>query len=647
MRENRIYGVGALAVIAVLFILVNLVANLTLSGVKVDLTERHLFTLAKGTRTTLAKLDEPVTFRLFYSVSLANRFPAVRSFGNRITDLLDSFKDASGGKLRVEIVDPVPFSDAEDEAVAAGVRGTDTGGGDRFYLGLVASGPLGGREVIPAITGDREALLEYDLAKLVVSLTAERKPKLGVISSLPMDTGPGGPIMAMQGRSRPYAIYSQLKSSFDVQMLVGDFYEIPADFDLLLIADPNPLKPQQLYAIDQFVLAGKRAIVLVDPFAELASQMDPTTGEPAQFGALESDLDPLFARWGIKLEPGKVAADQDFATRVAMPGEGNRQPLSYVVWLQIPKDGMNRDDAITGALDQVLMASSGVLRPLDGRSTTVEPLIQTSVNAALLPVDVVRDARDPRSLAAGFVSGNRKLTLAVRITGPVASLFPDGPPKPAVGDKVPPPVVAGAAPPYGTKERAHLAKSGGPINVVVFADTDVLDERLWAEVQNMGGQQVITARADNGNLLLNSAENLAGSDALIDIRSRGEVGRPFLVIEELQRAAEAKFLARQEALESQLSETEARLTALSGGALGADGAALDAQQKEAIAEAQAQISATRKELREVQRNLRLDIDQLERAIRLINIAMVPIGVAVIALFVAAWRRHRRARRRIA
>lgn len=648
MRENRIYGVAALAVILVLFVLVNLIANLTLSGVKVDLTERHLFTLAKGTRATLAKLDEPVTFRLFYSVGLANRYPAVRSFGSRITDLLESFRQASGGKLRVEIVDPAPFSEAEDEAVAAGVRGSDTGGGERFYLGLVGSGPLGARQVIPAITGDREPLLEYDLAKLVVTLTAERKPKLGIISSLPMATGPGGPIMLAQGRSRPYAIYSQLRGSFDVAMLDDKFTEIPADIDVLMIADPNPMTAQQLYAVDQFVMAGKRAMVLVDPFAELASQMDPTTGEPAQFGAVESDLEPLLSRWGIKLEPGKIAADQDFATRINMPGGGNRDPLSYVVWLQLPKEGMNRDDAITGGLDEVLIASAGVLQPVEGRTTTIEPLIQTSTNAALLPVDVVRDARDPRSLITGFVSGGKKLTLAARITGPVASAFPDGPPKP---DPQAPAAAAGTSaatePGYGATARPPLAQSASPINIVVFADCDVMDERLWADVQDMGGQQVIRARADNGNLLLNTAENLAGADSLVDVRSRGEVGRPFLVIEDLQRAAEAKFLARQDALESQLNETEARLNTLSAGGTGANGAVVDAQSRAAIAEAQAQISATRKELRDVQRNLRQDIDDLERLLRMVNIALVPIAVAIAALIVAAWRRHRRTRRRIA
>lgn len=635
----RIAGGLALALIAALFLAVNLIAQVGFSGYRLDLTENKLYTLSDGTRAILDKLDEPVTLRLYHSATLANQFPSIKTFAGRVTELLDAFRRAGNGNIRIEIIDPIPYTTAEDEAVAAGIRGNDTPSGEAFYFGLVGTGPIGGREVMPVITPDRESFLEYDLAKMIVSLTAEHKPVLGVISALPLDVGFGGAMAAMRGQSHPFAVYSQLSELYDVRMMSPDFVEIGAHIDMLLIAHPPKLKPQQLYAIDQFVLAGGRAVVLVDPNAEVVSQGARPGGPPPQ---LASDLDTLLAAWGVKVAPDQVIGDAQLATKVTVAG--SRRPLDYLVWLRAAKANFNPDDIVTASLSQVLFATSGAIGTLDGATTTVTPLITTSTEAGVFNPVAVRVTGNPEDLARMFKPEGHAFTLAARITGPAPTAFPEGPPQ-VTGEEAPNPTPEGATPAFGAGDRPQLKESATPVNVVVVADVDVLDDRLWVQEVGQGAERSLVPVADNGNFIVNAVENLAGSADLIAIRGRGPASRPFTVVNDLKRAAEQKFMARSEELQAKLDATQARIVELrrSGGA--GNGAIVSAETERALADARAEVAATRRELREVQRNLNVDIETLESRLRFINIGLVPLLVAGIAVVLSFARlRRRRARK---
>ncbi|MFA5119560.1 Gldg family protein [Zavarzinia sp.] len=639
--RTRIAGGLALALIAALFLVVNLIAQVGTGGWRLDLTENRLYTLSDGTQAVLAKLDEPVTLRLYYSVSLSNQFPAIKTFATRVTELLDAFKRAGHGNVRVEIIDPISYTQAEDEASAAGIQGNDTPSGEAFYFGLVGTGPIGGREVIPVITPDRESFLEYDLTRLIVSLTAEHKPVLGVISALPLDVGFGGAMAALRGQSHPFTVYSELSELYDVRMFAPDFVEIGSHIDALLIAHPPKLNDQQLYAIDQFVLSGGRAVVLVDPNAEVASQ---GAGQGAPPPQMASNLDPLFAKWGVKVADDAVIGDADLATKVTVPG--SRRPMDYLVWLRVPHAQMNPKDVVTADLNQVLFATTGAIQTLDGATTKVEPLITTTADSGPLNPLAVRMTGNPDDLRQMFKPGGKPFTLAARITGTVSSAFPDGPPKVADA-QAPNPTKPGDTPAYGAKERAPLKQSEKPVNLIVIADADVLDDRLWVQDTGQGGQRSAVPVADNGNLILNAVENLAGSSDLIAVRGRGPASRPFTVIADMKRAAEQKFQARAQELQAKLQATEAKIQELRSQRGGANGAIVSAETEKAIADARAEVGATRRELRDVQRNLDVDIDRLESRLRFVNIGLVPIIVALVALVLSMVRmRARRARRGI-
>lgn len=637
----RIAGGLALVLIAALFLAVNLIVQVGGAGLRLDLTERQLYTLSPGTRAVLDKLDEPVTLRLFYSATLSNQFPAIKTFAGRVTELLDAFRRASDGKLRVEIIDPISYTVTEDEAVAAGIQGNDTPSGESFYFGLVGTGPIGGREVMPVITPERESFLEYDFARMIVSLTAERKPVLGVISSLPLDVGFGGPMAALRGQSHPFAVYSQLSELYDVRQMAPDFVEIGSHVDLLLIAHPPRLGPQQLYALDQFVMGGGKAVVILDPNAEVAMQGAQRGAPPPQTA---SDLGPLAAAWGFEVDPEKVVGDGDLATKVTVAG--NRRPMDYLVWLRAGKAQMNAADIVTGDLNQVMFATAGAIEKLDGATTTVEPLIETTANAGTFNPVAVRMTGNPEDLAKLFKPEDRRFILAARITGPARTAFPDGPPQVEEKDQPNPPK-PGEVPAFGARERPQVKDAN--LNLIVIADADVLDDRLWLQDGGPGaGRQQRVPIADNGNLIVNAVENLAGSTDLIAIRGRGPASRPFTVVADMKKAAEQKFLTRSQELQAKLQATEARIQDLRGGgaASGApNGAIVSAETEKALADARAEVASTRRQLRDVQRSLDVDIERLEANLRFINMGLVPLVVALVALALSLTRQRRRRARR--
>ncbi len=431
-------------------------------------------------------------------------------------------------------------------------------------------------------------------------------------------------------------VMTQMRQFLEVRDVPLDAAEIDAAIGVLMVAHPQNVSARAQYAIDQFVMRGGRLLLLVDPHSEAQAFRPDPRGRPQTETA--SDLPRLLEAWGIAYDRNQVAGDLRGAFRVRANPQDRVQAVDYVAWFAATGPGqIARGDVVTGELNQVAFGSPGVLSRREGAAIEFTPLVTTSTEAALIPAEKVRADPNPSAILAEFRPGGQALTLAARVRGQLASAFPDGPPAPAEGEEAP------------TRTRPHLARSEGNANLVIVADSDVLEDRFWVRVQDFFGQQVAQPTADNGALVINTLDNLAGSDALIGLRSRGESRRPFELVEAMRRTAEAEFRSREQALTRKLEETERKLRELrQGGATAAERgraeAVLTAEQRAAIEEARRDIVQTRQELRGVQRDLRREIEALERTVKLAAIVVVPVLVAVVAVLLGIWRVRRRARR---
>jgi ABC-type uncharacterized transport system involved in gliding motility auxiliary subunit len=627
----------ALACIGLMLVAVNIIAGRFLTA-RLDLTGERLYTLSRGTRQTLARIDEPITLRFYYSSRLGDAVPAYGVYAQRVRELLDEYVAAAKGKLRLEIHNPQPFSDVEDRAVAFGLQAVPLDQqGEQVFFGLAGTNSTDDQQIVAFFAPERERLLEYDLTRLVHNLAVPKRTVVGLISSLPLE---GDMMAAMRGRPvRPLAIIDQLRQLDRLETIGADLEAVPPDIDVLMLVHPQNLPDKTLFAIDQFVLKGGKALVFVDPYSELQAGERTQPGAPA-----DSDLAPLFKKWGLRLLPNTVAGDRQNAMRVAVSAGGGRaQALDYIAWLKLRGSDINHDDVITADLKQLAMGSAGILEPVEGATTRLEPLVTTSPDATKIPVDKVAPLPDVAGLLTGFKSDHTRYTLAARISGPVETAFPNGPPKPAVAKPDEPakpddpPKPADTTPPSD-----FLRQSVQPINVVVVADTDMLDDRFWADTRDFFGRRVTVPFANNADFVANAVEVLAGGEDLIDLRSRGSSARPFTVVDDIQRAADERYAAEQRALQDKLKQTQQKLRELTGNDP-ANPAALSPEQTQTIDEFRAEMVATRQQLRAVQAALRQDIEWLKAVLEFCDIALVPILVAVAAVVLGGLRlrRHRR------
>jgi ABC-type uncharacterized transport system involved in gliding motility auxiliary subunit len=609
----RLYAFLAIALAAIAFVAINIAADTALTTAKLDLTENAQFTLAKGTRDIIANLKEPITLRFYFSKEVAADYAQTNDYAKRVRDLLGEYAALGHGKIILEEVDPEPYTDAEDRATANGLTGAPTDSGDTVYFGLVGSNQIDGKEVIPYFTPDREQYLEYDLTSLIYRLSTPKKPVIGIISSLPLQTGPGGIQAMMQGRGQPFAIYSELSQTYTTQMLPAQFAAIPKDVNVLMIAHPAGLGDAQLAAIDQFVLSGGRALIFVDPYSEVAqagaSPYQPAAAPPS------SDLPKLFRAWGLGYSPDKFVADRKLAQQV-QSGDP-RDPIAfYPAWLHLTPENFADRDVITANLQTLNLASVGALHALKGATTSFTPLVTSSDQAGLLDAAEARMQTRPQDMMGEVMPTGEKYVIAARVSGEAKTAFPS---------------------------TARVKQ--GRINVVVMADSDIFDDRFWVRVQNLLGRKVAAPFADNGAFVMNAVENLTGSEDLISLRTRSASQRQFTVVRDIQAKAQAQFKQEEQALQQRLTDTQQRLRDLEqgGGATTGKTAGLSTAQQAEVEQFKRQLIDTRIQLRDVQHNLRKDIDALGAQLAFVNIVLVPLLVALFAVALAALRRRRRAR----
>jgi ABC-type uncharacterized transport system involved in gliding motility auxiliary subunit len=620
------FGYSTLLLLFGALVVAVMVSNTWVRGVRIDLTENNLYTLGEGTRAVLRDIDEPINLYLFFSNEATETLPTLRSYAVRVREMLEEFAAyAPDGKLVLNVVDPLPFSEEEDRAEQLGLQGANVGpNGEAVYFGLAGTNSVGTTDRIPFFDPDprKEALLEYDLARLVYKLATTDKPVVALLTSAPVS---GGFNPQTQQPTQAWVSVEQAQQLLEVRTLPPSLLRIDDDVDVLWIVHPQGLDDTTLYAIDQFVMRGGRALIFVDPNAEVLAGADPTgLGLPPSGSS--STLDPLFAAWGVTFDTASVVADNRYGLSI-----GPRfQTVRHIGLLGLDAEAMSQDDPITTGLNLVNVGIAGHFELAEGATATLTPLLQSSLESRLMPGNRFIFLADPEELLDGFSPDGKQYVLAARLSGPLTSAFPAGAPtnedREAAVD-----AALGAA---------HLASTENA-NHVLVGDVDILSDRLWVQAQNFLGQRLLQAFANNGDFIVNALDNLSGSAALVGLRSRATYTRPFTRVEELRRRADLEFRATEERLEAELTQTEQRLGELQ--AARNDGGSSLLMTPEQQAELQRFLDEQiriRQELRAVRRNLDADIDRLGTRLKVINIALVPVLLTIAALGVVVVRRRK-------
>ena len=636
----RLLTGGGLAIAVVLFFTVNVLSHVAFRSARVDLTEQRLYTLSEGSRNILQGLDEPVTLRFYLSKKLAVELAGIRGYTNRVLELLQEYEQAAGGNLVLHVIDPEPFSEEEDRAVGYGLRGVPIDQGNaQFYFGLVGTNATDDRELIPFFQQSREEFLEYDFTKLVYRLANPKQKIVGLLSTLPLDGGPQMPFPQAAGGGPPWMIMDSIREVMEVKVLDKAVTDIPEDVDVLMVVHPKRLGDPTLYAIDQFVLRGGRAVVFVDPHAE-ADRVLPNPRNPMGMqGPRNSDLGPVFDAWGIELIDGKVVGDLPLAKRVNFQKEDRMMVADYPVWIDLTPRQLNAEDVVTAKLPNLTMASAGILRKKEDSAVEWTPLVETDDQAMQVEAARLQFMPDVEGILRDYRPGDETLVLAARLNGKVKTAFPDGRPPAEETDEPKEPETASAG--KETEQPPHVAESAEPINVIVVADTDMLQDRFWVQSQNFLGQRIGIPTAANNDFVTNALDNLTGSHDLISVRNRGSFSRPFTLVRAIQQEAEARYRQKEQALQQRLKDTERKIQDLQKRKEDQTTIILSAEQQAALEGFRQELVATRKALRNVQHELQKNIDSLENVVKFLNIGLMPLVIAVGGVVLGAWNMRRR------
>ena len=636
MKKKLLFSPIGLTAIAFTLLFGVLVISF-IPSLRIDLTEDRLYSLSEGTLNILSNLSEPIELMFFYSDSATEDVPQLRTYGNRVQELLREIVIASEGNLSLRVIDPEPFSEDEDLATQYGVRAVPvTQGGEGVYFGLVAANGdadvpdlLRATETMPLIRPDQEEFLEYEFMKIITQVNNPERTVIGLVTQLDIDGGFDP--MTGQG-TQQWMIMDLIRQLYDVRRIdiSSDFIE--EDVDILMVVHPQGLSDRFLYAIDQHILRGGDVLLFLDPNADSMVGRSPQ-GNLIPAG-MSSELPGLIEAWGLEFDNSKVLTDNELALRVMM-GQGQRA-VPHLGMLGVQRNFLAQEDIITNRLETINLSSAGAISQSNEGSLSFEPLIVSSSEAMLMDRSFVESVTDPNVLFDEFESEERSFVIAARLSGLIETAFPEGqPPIPEAEEESSPDDVDGEVSSVSDavsevddvnaeSEMPHLNASLEPTNIVVFADSDLLTDRLWVQVTQFFGQRIPQPFANNGDLVINAMDNLSGGADLSSIRSRGRYSRPFTKVLTLQREADDRLRQEESELSARVAETESALAELNTNEEGNPIGEITPEIQTEIDRFNGELIETRRRLREVRFQLTEDIEQLGSNLKAVNTALVPI-----------------------
>ena len=566
-----------------------------MSDLRLDLTENKLFTLSQGSVSILKNVNTPVQLDLYYSEKEARPYPQFRQYAERVIEKIEEYAAQSNGKITLARVDPEPYSSSEDQAIANGIAAVPLeDGSGPLYFGITAR-TKNKVQSIGFIKPESEQNLEYELSKLIQTVQAIKKPKVALLSDLPVS---GALASEFEQASPAWVVYRQLSERYELIQLSPQNASIPPDVDVLWVMHPRSWPTATVSQLRRYVESGGHAVIMLDPYAESIPALAGVANE-TKSDYLTSDLGTLFSTWGIGYDPTTVVLDSKYAWLMQL--NENQFPKRNPALISLPSAAMNQQDVVAANLDRIVFSSAGALSILENSQLSIQPLLQSSDSSKLISVDQLQQSsEDPEQLLNKFISSQEPFVLAARFTGN-----------------------------FSDKSAAKK-----PANFIVIADTDLLSDRLWVLENSLFGQSVFSAQASNGDFFFNIIDQLSGSDDLISIRSRGMVSRPFTKVDQIRRTSEQAYRDSQTQVLASLQDVENQLNNIQATQKNSSKLLESPEYKTAIAKK----VKLRQQLRHIQHELNNDVDRLGQIVKIINIFSVPILLLLIA-WAVYWRRR--------
>ena len=589
------YFLISLVCTILIFLSFNFIINKINFNIGIDFTSTKTFTLSKGTKNVLANIEEPLKIEFIYSRSLSKNIPIIQNYANQIEGLISRYVGLAKGKIEFQIIEPAPYSDEEDYVERFGVQGFPVDQeGSNVYFGLIATNTTDDTEIIPFFDPSKAGSLEKQLTDIVYKLNRVEKPKIGILTQV--ETQSPNPNIPLQGE---YILFEQLGNYYEIEYL-SPTAEIFENIDLLVVYHPAEISDITEYAIEQFILRGGKTLIFVDPYFEKDDYTDKS-----------STLDNVLKTLNINYID-RVILDGAQATRLQtqqnISDNTSLQTLLKLNWPEVRTDFINQQEDISNGLSLIRLISPGGLMKLEDESKTTYTSVLSSSE---LTMDLsIQEVQDPIEIINNFNPTGIIYDFAVKVGGTALSNFEN----------------------FENKYSNHISQSQDDLNVIVFSDADFIRSPYWARVQKFLGSTVIEESSDNGTIVSNIMDVMTGFDDFIDLRNKETPFRPFTVVQKLQAEAEKQYLGQEQELQEKLDLTLQEIKNLSGGRVN-ENVQLSESQMEELAAFQFEVERTRKELREVRRNLNKDIDALSNKINVLNTFLIPILLIILMFFV--------------
>ena len=581
----------------ILFLSFNFIIQKINFNLGVDFTSTKTFTLSSGTKRVIDEIEEPIKINFVYSRDLSKNIPIIQNYANQVQGLLNRYSDLASGKIELNFIEPEPYSDDEDYVNRYGVQGFPIDQeGSKVYFGLIASNTTDDIETVPFFDPSKAGTLEKQLTDIVYKLNRSKKPMIGFLSWV--DTTP--PMMPNNQLGQgEYTILEELSYFYDFEFLDTDVESFEG-IDLLIVYHPSDISDKTEYAVEQFILNGGKSVIFVDPFFEKNDHSNKSSN-------LENVLKTLNINYN-----SNVILDGAQATRLQtqqnITENTSLQTMLKLNWPEVRGQFINQAEEIGDGLSLIRLVSPGGLSPLNDESEiSYTPIMSSSEVTMDLPM---KEVHDPIKLINNFQPTGISYDFGVKLNGIAKSNFND----------------------FEFKNDNHLEISSKNINVVVFSDADFIRNAFWARIQKFLDTNVIEATSDNGSLVTNVFDSMTGYDEFIDLRNKEAPFRPFVVVQKLQAEAEQMYLGQEQQLQAQLDNTLNQIQNLSGGR-DVESVNLSDKQLMELANFQLQVENTRKQLREVRRNLSKDIDRLANQINILNTFLIPVLLILLMFFI--------------